>query len=313
MEKLWAQVSYEIPGAMADEISEFLLELSPDGVVTENLMLDTFSLDCVDESPIKTVTVFFEADLHLTEKIEQVRSFLEKAGCSYPGFSYKEPSIRYIKEEDWSSSWKSHFKPSRIGKSIVVKPTWEEYDHGPGDIVIELDPGMAFGTGTHATTRLCMEVLEKIFFREGPYGELAVGKPVQVLDVGTGSGILSITAAKLGAQRVIAIDIDQQAVAVAKENVILNSAENSVKVSDMPLELVEGTHDIVVANILAEELVKMAPALIKKTTRGGFLILSGILAEKEDFVLHGFPAAGIELAEITREAEWSCLTYRRNP
>ncbi len=311
MTKLWAQVSYEVPYALVDDISEFLLELSPDGVITENLTLDTFSLESLEEPSIKTVTAFFEADDALPGKIAQVRSYLRKKGPSFPGFMFTEPTITYIKEEDWSSSWKSHFKPSRIGKRLVVKPTWEEYPEHPGDIILELDPGMAFGTGTHPTTRLCMEVLEKIFFHEGAYRHLPRNGASLVLDVGTGSGILSITAAKLGASQVTAIDIDPQALAVAEENIILNGTEKRVTVSDTPLALVNGNYDIVVANILAEELVKMAPQLIKRVNREGFLILSGILTEKEDIVVQGFSFAEISLTEISREAEWSCLTYHR--
>jgi ribosomal protein L11 methyltransferase len=310
MTKLWAQVSWEVPDSMTDEISEFLIELSPDGVVTENLTLDTFSLETLEEPFTRTVTAFFAADDTLEGKIAGVNSHLREVGPSFTGFLFKEPTISYIKEEDWSNSWKSNFKPARIGKQLVVKPTWEEYPDNPGDIILELDPGMAFGTGTHPTTRLCMEVLERIFFREGTFRDIPGMSPFHVLDVGTGSGILAIAAAKLGATHVLAIDIDSQALAVAKENIILNNAEKLVSVSDTPLAGVQGSYDIVVSNILAEELVKMAPELVKRVKRGGFLILSGILTEKEEAVLQGFSLPGITMAEITREDEWSCLTYR---
>ena len=311
MTKLWAQVCYELPDALVDDVSEFLLELSPNGVVTENLTLDTFSLESLEEPSVKTVTVFFEANDTLAEKLEQVRSYLEQAIISLPRSVFREPTITYIKEEDWSSTWKSHFKPSRIGKRIVVKPTWEEYAKSDDDIVLELDPGMAFGTGTHPSTRLCMETLEKIFFHEGDYRDISTNGPSSVLDVGTGSGILAITAAKLGAVQVNAIDIDPQAVTVALENIVMNGVDKQVTVSDNPLEKITGRYDIVLANILAEELVKMAPELIKRMSPGGFLILSGILTEKEDIVVQGFSTRETSLAEISREAEWSCLTYRR--
>jgi len=311
MTKLWAQVCYELPDALVDDVCEFLLELSPNGVVTENLTLDTFSLESLEEPPVKTVTVFFEANDTLAGKLEQVRSYLEQATISLPRSVFREPTITYIKEEDWSSTWKSHFKPSRIGKRIVVKPTWEEYAKNDDDIVLELDPGMAFGTGTHPSTRLCMEILEKIFFHEGDYRDTSSNDQLNVLDVGTGSGILAITAAKLGAVQVTAIDIDPQAVTVALENIVMNGVDNQVTVSDNPLGKITGRYDIVLANILAEELVKMAPELIKRMSPGGFLILSGILTEKEDIVVQGFSTRETSLAEISREAEWSCLTYRR--
>jgi ribosomal protein L11 methyltransferase len=311
MTKLWAQVCYEIPDALFESICEFLLELSPDGVVTENLTVDTFSLESLEEPPVRTVTVFFEANDTLADKLERVRSYIEQADVSSAGHLFREPTITYISEEDWSNSWKSHFKPIRVGKRIVVKPTWEEYVQNNDDIVLELDPGMAFGTGTHPSTRLCMEILEKIFFREGNYHGTSTNEPLNVLDVGTGSGILGITAAKLGARQVIGIDIDPQAIAVAKENIAKNSVDRIITASDSPLERVEGTYDIVVANILAEELVNMAAELVKRVSPGGFLILSGILTEKENVVMQEFSTSEMSLVEISHEAEWSCLAYRR--
>ncbi len=310
MTKTWAQVSYAVPEELVDEFSEFLIEFSPDGVVTENLTLDTFSVESLEEPPVRTVSAFFPADETLEEKMSLVGIYLGKKSAEYPGFVPAEPVVTYIKEEDWSSNWKAHFNPVRIGTRLVVKPTWEEYPHAPSDIILELDPGMAFGTGSHATTRLCMEALEKIFFREGAYADAGPDSPRHVLDVGTGSGILAITAAKLGADHVTAIDIDPQAVTVAMDNIIMNGCENSVSVSDAPIATVAGVYDVVVANILAEELVKMAAVLIEKVAAGGYLILSGILVEKEEIVLHGFSVPGITLKEITRDAEWSCVTYR---
>ncbi len=310
MIKLWAQVSWEVPDSMTDVISEFLIELSPDGVVTENRMLDTFSLESLDEPSTRTVTAFFAADEALEGKIADVNSYLKETGPSFPGFLFREPTISYIKEEDWSTSWKSNFKPARIGKRLVVKPTWEEYPDNPGDIIMELDPGMAFGTGTHPTTRLCMEALESIRFREGAFSDIPGDGLLNVLDVGTGSGILAITAARLGSAHVCAIDIDSRALEVARENIELNGVEMQVNIYDTPIAAIHGRYDVVVANILAEDLVKMAPELVKRVEGGGFLILSGILTEKEKSVLEGFSLPGISLAEIKREDEWSCLTYR---
>jgi ribosomal protein L11 methyltransferase len=311
MNKTWAQVSYVLPSEMVDDFSEFLMQYSPDGVVTENLTLDTFSLDAVEEPPFCTVSAFLEADESLTEKISQIGMYLARKSGEYPGYLPGEPAISYIKEEDWSSNWKVHFKPMRIGSRFVVKPTWEDYPRSRSDIIIELDPGMAFGTGSHATTKLCMEVLEKIFFREGAYSNAVTGESASILDVGTGSGILAVAAVKLGAGHVVAIDIDPQALIVAKENILLNGCGGSVTVTDTPLPMVDGDYDIVVANILAEELARMSGALTEKVRPGGFLILSGILAEKEEIVIEGFSRPELGLVETTRDAEWSCLTYRR--
>ena len=311
MEKKWAQVSCEVPESMIEEISAFLLELAPNGVITENLTLDTFSLDSLEASPTTTVTAYFAADELLEETVSRICSYLTEAGPSFPGFSFKEPLVVFLEEEDWSNSWKEHFKPARIGTRLIIKPTWEEFQASDEDIILELDPGMAFGTGTHPTTRLCLEVIEKIYFLEGNFTNQARKIPQTVLDVGTGSGILSIAAAKLGASKVIAVDIDPQAVTVAAENLALNGVDQLVQVSDTPVSLIGGSFDLLVANILAEELVRLAPELVKRVNVAGFLILSGILTEKEQFVQDCFAALGFNQLEVAREGEWSCLTYRR--
>ncbi|MEI6424769.1 MAG: 50S ribosomal protein L11 methyltransferase [Lentisphaerota bacterium] len=311
MTEQWAEVSCEVPETMIEEMSAYLLELAPNGIITENLALDTFSLESVETSPTSTVTAYFKEDAALEANIARIRSYMLEVGPSFSGFSFKEPQIIFIKEEDWSTSWKVHFKPARIGRRLVIKPTWEEFIAEGEDIILELDPGMAFGTGTHPTTRLCLEVLEKIYFHEGIFARELKEIPAAVLDVGTGSGILSIAVAKFGTLKVTAIDIDPEAVLAAAENILLNGVGTSLQLSGTPLSLVEGRFDLVVANILAEALVVMAPELLKRVNQSGFLILSGILTEKEQVVLDCYAPLGVNLIEVAREGEWSCLTYCR--
>ena len=176
-----------------------------------------------------------------------------------------------VHEQDWAECWKQYYKPFRAGEHLVIKPSWETWDEQPGDLVIELDPGMAFGTGTHETTNMCMQLLERCL------------KPgLRVMDVGTGSGILAIAAAKLGAQNVLAIDIDQDAVKVAKENVELNHVAKQVRgvVGDlckseaMPCE-------VAVANIVADAICMLAGPMTRHLVKGGLLICSGIIRERE--------------------------------
>jgi ribosomal protein L11 methyltransferase len=296
---------------MVDRLTEFLVSYSESGVSIENLSIDTFSLDTLEDSPIKSVKVYLPSDPDLAEKISAISAFLADAGPSFPEFVYYPPEVSYIREEDWANNWKEHFKPSRIGTRLVIKPTWEEFAANDGDIIIELDPGMAFGTGTHPTTRLCLESMERIFFRDPPYDDGKGAPPAEILDVGTGSGVLSIAAAKLGASRVIALDIDPAAVAIAEQNLVQNRVLGSVRASAEPLSTVTGTFDIVLANILAEELVRLGRELVDRVSPGGYLILSGILTEKEDLVCKGFAPFPLTLREITRESEWSCITYGR--
>lgn len=307
----WAEVACIVPNSMVDCLTEFLVSYSESGVSIENLSVDTFSLDTLEDSPIKSVKVYLPSDPDLAKKISAISAFLADAGPSFPEFVFCPPEVSYIGEEDWANNWKEHFKPSRIGTRLVIKPTWEEFAANEGDIIIELDPGMAFGTGTHSTTRLCLESMERIFFRDPPYDDGKGAPLAEILDVGTGSGVLSIAAAKFGASRVIALDIDPAAVVVAEQNIALNRVLGSVKASAEPLSTVTGAFDIVLANILAEELVRLAHELVDRVRPGGFLILSGILTEKEELVSKGFASFPLTLREITRDAEWSCLTYGR--
>lgn len=308
MSKEWAEVTCEVPEAMVDMISEYLVEISSTGVSIDNLILDTFSLESVDETSIKEVKAYFPIDDSLGERLREIGAFLVENGPAFSGFIYRPPSVVRIKEEDWSAGWKDHFKPQRIGKRLVVKPTWEVFPENDGDIILELDPGMAFGTGTHPTTRLCLAILERILSEQ----EAEDNRISSVLDVGTGSGILSIAAARLGVMRVEAIDIDPEAVRVAGENCELNRVSCSVTVSETPVGMIREGFDVVLANILAEDLVRMSSVLIERTNPNGFLILSGILKEKENLIVKGYANDAVSLVDIDRDDDWSCFVYRRN-
>ena len=206
--------------------------------------------------------------------------------------------LQNVADEDWSENWKKYYKPFRIGSHLVVKPTWEPYALQPDDILVELDPGMAFGTGTHETTTMCMELLEK---------HLADG--MRVMDVGTGSGILAIAAAKLGAQNVLAIDIDPDAVKVAKENVAHNGVEAQVRVVKGDLVKSEAMPcDLAVANIVADAICMLCGPLTRHLN--GLLICSGIIREREQDVLDATQAAGYTVVDRLTKGEWVALCLR---
>ena len=289
---------------MVDALADFLVELTGNGVGVENLHLDTFSLDSLEDTPTKTVKGYLPLDDSLEEMRIRVEQFLAQKGPEFPGFAYTPPVVSVIRNEDWANNWKVHFKPVRIGERLVIKPTWEEYQKVAGDLVIQIDPGMAFGTGAHPTTRMCLESLERICFNESG-GKL----PDPVLDVGTGSGVLSIAAALMGATRITAVDIDPEAVRVTRENLELNGVADVVAASTTNLGDLPGEYGVVVANILAEELVRLADQLTAKVAPGGWLILSGILSEKEEFVCAAFTT--LTRTENPKEAEWCCLTFRK--
>ncbi len=200
-------------------------------------------------------------------------------------------------DEDWAENWKKYYKPFRIGSHLVVKPTWEPYQAKADDVIIELDPGMAFGTGTHETTNMCMMLLEK-----------HMNAGMRVMDVGTGSGILAIAAAKLGAKAVLAVDIDPDAVKVATENIERNQVKGQVRAVQGDLVKSEAmTCDLAVANIIADAICALAAPLRRHLVSGGPLICSGIIREREQDVLDALQAAGYTVADRLTQGEWVAL------
>lgn len=209
-----------------------------------------------------------------------------------------------VDDEDWKDKWKENFKPSKITKRIVVKPTWEEYIAGDEEIVLQIDPGMAFGTGTHETTSLCLRLMEK-YLSDFPENK-------KVLDIGCGSGILSIAAALLGAGEVMAVEIDKDAVSVAEENVKLNGVLNNVSVVQGDLTKgIDFKADIIVANLMADLVMVLAESAANHMEDGGIFISSGILTEKKETVSEAIRNAGFEILEIEEDGEWCAIVARR--
>ena len=300
----WIEISCDVPAEAADIVADFLATLSGNGVCTENIAVDAFSPDEIVHSSTVSIKAYFTPDLRLEQITGRIRTFLDELGRQ-SGLHYPDPAVSGVGTQDWSTSWKEHFKPLQIGKRLLILPTWEILPDNPVDVVLRLDPGMAFGTGGHETTRLCLELMERII------EEHNCQKPPSVLDLGTGSGILAMAAARLGACPVTAVDIDPLAIDVARENISINGLSERVNCSTTPLESLEGRFDIILANILAEELVRLSPLLDQRLSAGGDLILSGILAEKESLVRDGFARkTGMTFCETVRQGEWLALHYR---
>ena len=206
--------------------------------------------------------------------------------------------LSFVIGDDWKYRWREFFRPTRVGARFVIRPPWEEAETEPGDHVITIDPGLAFGTGTHETTRLVIAEIERLAD--------AGAATRTVLDVGCGSGILSIAAGLLGAERLVAIDIDPIAARVAVENGIVNGA--TIEASTTPVQAVEGTFDLVLANIRSPILIPMAAALLERT--GQHLVLSGLLLEERVEVREAFDPR-FEFVHESTEGQWLALTYRR--
>lgn len=202
-------------------------------------------------------------------------------------------------EEDWANNWKKYYKPTKVGQKIVVKPIWEEYQEQGDEKVIELDPGMAFGTGTHETTRMCIQSLEEY-----------VKADSTVFDVGCGSGILAIAAAKLGAKMAVGVDLDPVAVESAKENVGYNNLDNIQILYGNLVEVIDGKAEIVVANIIAEVICILTEDVKRVLKDNGYFITSGIIHDRVEMVTKKLEETGFEVIEINKDGEWNCIVAK---
>lgn len=290
-----------------DGISNVFNELGSGGVVIDDPQLiasyahrgqwddHEFSEELLAKTEV-TIKGYLAKDEFLVGKLEELRQELKEIERRMQ-LSPIVLSLDEVKEEDWANSWKVYFKPDKVGKKTVIKPTWEAYDAKDGELVIEIDPGMAFGTGNHATTALCINLLEKY-----------VTPGMQVLDVGTGSGILAIQAALLGADRVQAMDFDTVAVKAATENVALNHLEDKVSVahSDL-LAQAKGQGDLIIANIVADIIIRLIPDTAAYLKGPKLFISSGIIDTRKDDVLAALAAGGFQVLEIREKAGWVAI------
>lgn len=298
----WYQITCQVPQELADQMADFLAALSGNGVCTENRSVDSFSTAEISPLTTASISAYFLLPCQLDEILAEIDTYNSDLGLT----DVAEPLVTLIGTEDWANNWKQNFKPLQVGNKLMIVPTWEETVSGDDRHEIRLDPGMAFGTGGHETTRLCLEALElAVENNRLPLDQL------KILDLGTGSGILAIAAAKLGVMQIDAVDIDQQAVEVAHENCILNNVSEQIRCSSIPLEQLGGNYHIILANILAEELVRLAPQLSQQLASEGSLILSGILAEREELVLEGFAPCPLTHVTTAAAGEWRCMYYKR--
>lgn len=265
--------------------------------------------ETVDKEPV--VSVYFEDTPENRERIQDLKlSVMMLKSKELEGlygwdvdFGRLYAETVDVDDVDWKDKWKENFKPTRITERLTVKPTWEEYSPKESELVIEIDPGMAFGTGTHETTSLCMKLMEKYL------GEDAAGK--SVLDIGCGSGILSIGAALLGSSDVLGVEIDEDAVRVASENILLNNVSD--RASAVRGDLTEGIDfkaDIILANLMADLVMKLAEDAAGHLKNGGIFISSGILTEKRDVVVEAIKNAGFDIVEVAEDGEWCAIAAR---
>jgi ribosomal protein L11 methyltransferase len=298
---VWAEVSFQVRPEEAELAAFLAREATGAGIQLDQpveILGPEQGYRLLEDEPV-TLRLYLPVLDDLGAKLAQLREALD----SLP--QPPELTSRPLQEEDWAESWKEFYDVMRVGQRTVIKPSWKEYDPRGGDVVIELDPGQAFGTGQHETTRLCLELLE---------GHVRPG--TAVLDAGCGSGILAIAAAKHGAAEVVAIDVDPLCVRVASENVAANRVDATVTCHEAALDdsfarQRSAQFATVVANIISDVLIGCATALATTTAPGGSLIASGIILEREDETRAALEEAGFRLADVRREGNWAALLMIR--
>lgn len=290
----WVEITIQATDESTEAVSNILTEEGCGGTAASNLVES-------DKNTINNIIGYLPVDDRLEDRLQHIRERVQELPELGLNLVTDEITIKWVEDEEWASAWKKFFKPLKIGR-IVIRPTWEEYNPQPDETVIDLDPGMAFGTGNHPTTKLCLEALQD--YISG--GEM-------VLDMGTGSAILAMAAAKLGASRVVGLDIDPVAVEAALENVNRESLGSQITIglADSPSAF-DGQADIVLANIIAKVIIDMGEGLSSKVKPGGLLIASGIVVERSQEVIDTLTNLGLTLHETRQEGDWVALAFRKS-
>lgn len=302
----WTQLKAVCAASDLDSVCA-IMSMLDNGLMIEDYSdieegLNTCYGDLIDESileadkTVATVSIFVPEEKSCSDYVAFLRERFTAEALDV------QLSLVGINEEDWANEWKKYYRPIKTGNQIVIVPMWQQYMPADGELIVKMDPGMAFGTGTHETTRLCASMLEK---------HLKPGD--RMLDVGTGSGILAVCASKLGASQINAYDIDPVAVRVARENATANDCHNiACEVSDLlaSVSLDEGPYDIACANIVAEIIIRMAPDISRYLKKGALLITSGIIDRYADDVISAMEASGLSLYDRVSENGWHAIVFR---
>ena len=289
--KRWLRISLHVPGAAVEAVSNFLMEREATGIEESE-----------EGQKGERLKAYFLRDGREVGVLGALRRYLKSLQAIQPEISQVKVEAVTIPEQDWGEKWKRFFKPFHVTSRVVVKPPWSSFRPKKNEMSIVINPGMAFGTGAHATTRLCIHALEKGLKKKG----------LSVLDVGTGSGILSILAARMGAGEVLGIDTDEVAVEVARENARQNRVSDLIQVRKGSIGNIQRQFDVVVANIDLRSLRRMRRPLLRHLKGKGLLVVSGLLEGEGERLRRYYMETGVlRWAVSTREGEWVCLTFRK--
>jgi ribosomal protein L11 methyltransferase len=296
----WTELALWVRPEACEDVADVLQELTGRGVTIEP-PIEALGPDegyTLDESAPLRLLAYWQGVL---SQAEQVGVMTELREAGFGDAVVGAPAWGSIREEDWAETWKEHYDVEHVGR-LAVRPAWREYTAAPGEVVISLDPGMAFGTGQHATTRMCMQGIQDVM-QPGDY----------VLDLGSGSGILAIAAVAFGASAVLATDTEEQAVKATIENAALNGMQGEITVREGSIEAVgdDGPFDLVLANINAAAVTALAVPMAREMKPGAWLFAGGVIAEKEAGVHEALRAAGLRIERVMAEGDWRTFVARK--
>lgn len=301
----WLKIEISAPPELMDALGNFLTEAGAQGVFQESAAPQQTNGD-FPELPIEgSLKVYFPQDSRSEKRVASLQKYIESLHDIFPDFEKPSFTTETISDPDWGEQWKKYFVPIRVSKNIIIKPTWERYAPSSRDIVIEIDPGMAFGTGQHASTRMCIEAIEDIIMNDRSITEW------KVLDVGCGTGILGITAAKMGADDVVCVDVDKKAIEIAVENAIINDVRKSLRIMNKNATAVNEPRNLIIANLTSNLLLSIRLHLVEMLLPGGYMIISGIIEQDAKNIKKQFAANPLKLHKTITEKEWVCYVLRK--
>ena len=307
----WCEISIQTSHEAVELIAEIFRDLGASGVVIEDPELvndyitsgkwDYTDIPIAKETEVVVEKAYLPVNGELEGRIQTLQQEIKALASRGVNTAPAVLTTAELQDEDWSDTWKQYFHTEKPGERVVIKPTWEEYVPKGDEVVIELDPGAAFGTGTHATTSMCIRQLEKL-----------VKPGMTVFDVGKGSGILSIISAKLGAKNIQAVDYDDSVLKIVEENLEQNNVQDIISVAQSDLmQNVHGKAELVIANIIADIIIRLFDQLDEHLEQGGTLLTSGIIEDRIEDVLAAAEKHGYGVVERLENKGWACIIFKR--
>ena len=300
----WLKIELVAPIEMIDALTNFVTEIGAQGVFQEFVEPQSPN-DFPATASGEALTAFLPFDIRLENRLAALQTYIDSIAEIFPDLEKPVFRTEPVRNVDWGEAWKKYFKPLRVSRNIVIKPTWERFSPTGRDIVIEIDPGMAFGTGQHPSTRMCLEAIEEILLRDRSVSRW------HVLDVGTGTGILGIACAKLDAEKVLCIDNDKKSVEIAGENARINQVDDRVEIRSCDIATLTEPFHLIVGNLSAKILIKLRSHLFRLLRPGGYLVVSGMIEQNKPEIEARFLDASVPVHRLIIEKEWLCYVLKK--